>query len=127
MFKDFAGGNAEPGAFPCATHPHKEEEEEEEDVSQLLTGHRVSVHVIEHVAEAEDPGGGCGRAAPHQRGAEFLARFARAQLGIRLDRGAHVSRERAHLRRRAAAALQLASVAFHAHLVARMIQRSRSD
>lgn len=108
-----------------------------------LTGHGVSVHVVQDVPEAQDAGGGGRRAAPEQRRAEFVAGLARAKVRAGAgshhepDRpaaaaaGTHAAGERVHLVRAAAAAsLDLASVALHAHLLllllllaARKIQR----
>lgn len=89
-----------------------------------LTDDSVSVHVIQDVPEAEDPGGGGRRAASEQRGAELVAGSAGVEVRAGLERGAHAARQRAHLVR-TAAAFDLASVALHAHFWARKIQRRR--
>lgn len=89
-----------------------------------LTGYSVSIHVIEDVPEAEDPRGGSRRAAAEQRGAEFVPGFAGVKVRAGLQRGTHAARQRAHLIQ-TAAAFDLASIALHAHFLARKLQRKK--
>lgn len=93
-------------------------------VGSCLTGYGVSIHVIEDVPKTEDPGGGGRWAAFQQRGAEFLPRSAGVKVRVGFHSGTHAARQRAHLIR-AAAAFNLASIALHAHFLARKIQRRR--
>lgn len=90
--------------------------------ARALTGYSASIHVVEDVPQTEDPGGGSRWAASEQRGAEFLPRFARVQVRVGFQSGAHAARQRAHLIR-SAAAFHLASIALHAHFLARKLQR----
>lgn len=91
-----------------------------------LTGDGVSVHVIEDVSKAEEDGGGERRAAPEQRVAEFLPRFAGVKVRAGPESGTHAARQSPNLIR-AAAALDLTSIALHAHFPARKIQRAGGD
>ena len=89
-----------------------------------LTGYSVSIHVIEHIPKAEDPGCSSGRTASEQRGAEFLAGLARVKVRVGFQRRTHAARQCLdHIR--TAAVLNLASIALHTHLLARKIQLKR--
>lgn len=91
---------------------------------RVLTGDGVSVHVVENVPKTEDPRGGRRRATSEQRGAEFVSRLAGVEVRAGLQCRAHAAGQRADLvRSAAAAALQLASIALHAHCLARALQR----
>lgn len=90
--------------------------------ARALTGYSASIHIVEDVPQTEDPGGSSRCAASEQRGAEFLPRFARVQVRVGFQSRAHAARQRAHLIR-SAAAFHLASIALHAHFLARKLQR----
>lgn len=92
---------------------------------RVLTGDGVSIHVVEDVPKTEDPRRGRRRVTSEQRGAEFVARLAGVEVRVGLQRRAHAARQRVHLVRSAAAAaaFHLASIALHAHFLARALQR----
>lgn len=79
-----------------------------------LTCYCVSVHVIEHIPEAEYPGSGDRRPAPQQGSPELVPGPARVRIGVRFQAGAHASRQRLHLVR-TAAAFDFTSITVHAH------------